>query len=108
LAEEVPVVGVHVGGLIRNFDLHVKSSTPGSHFASTFLVKAGQNLFAAGPATTKRSRTRADGPTLSRALRLVLSLTQEAACICIIIHDSCSPYWPSTVLGAVTPVVLNG
>jgi hypothetical protein len=108
LAEEVPGVGVPVGGLIRNVDIHVKSSTPGSHFASTFLVKAGQNLFAASPATTERSRTRADGPTLSRALRLVLSLTQEAACIRIIIHDSCSPYWSSMVLGAVTPIVLDG
>ncbi|KAF2848327.1 hypothetical protein T440DRAFT_536467, partial [Plenodomus tracheiphilus IPT5] len=108
LAEEVPGVSLHVGGLIHNVDVHVKSSTPGSHLASTFLVKAGQNLFAASPAKSERSRTRADGPTLSRSLRLVLSLTQEAACIRIITHDSCSPYWPSMVLGAVTPIVLDG
>ncbi|KAH8621678.1 hypothetical protein IG631_23555 [Alternaria alternata] len=74
LAEEVPGIGVHAGELIRNVDIHVKSSTPGSHFASTFLAKAGQNPFAASPATTERPRTRADGPTLSRALQLVLAV----------------------------------
>jgi len=92
---EKPGLGVHVNWLIHNVDLHVIWSTPGSRSASTFQVRAEPKPFGASPAAATRLESSEDGTALSRALRFVLMMTQEATRIRIILHDSGSSYWPT-------------